>query len=161
MPRRRELKGVAAGIAQKFVSRYNDIGGYWALGKLYQHAIDASSNEVSIDILSATAEVSSSKLARVTGNYRDYLFTRIDRLGFDRDQISAARISVYFDVEPTLKQIRNKYTWGKPFLCQVSLVDDLSMCRDFEVRGWCGVHDPSREQCNARVESRWWMFWHR
>ena len=160
MPRRRELKGVAAAIAQKFVSRYNDIGGYWALGKLYKQATDASSHQISIDLLEATTDVSSPKLTNVAETYRDYLFTRLDGLGFAHDQVSAARISVYFNVEPTPRQMREIHTWGQPFLCRVSLVDDLSTSRDFEVRGWCGVHDPSKEQRSTRVKRRWWKFWH-
>ena len=33
MGRRKELKGICNDLLDSFVSRYNDIGGYWALGK--------------------------------------------------------------------------------------------------------------------------------
>lgn len=38
MPRRSELNGVASDIVRSFVSRNNDLRGYWALGMLCVYA---------------------------------------------------------------------------------------------------------------------------
>ena len=51
MPRRKEIKGIAAGFVSHFISRINDINGYWAMGILHKYALNNLSTSVEIDVL--------------------------------------------------------------------------------------------------------------
>ena len=51
MPRRRELKGVAYGMAGKFVSRNTDLDGYWAIGVMYRSANDNGTDRFVLNLL--------------------------------------------------------------------------------------------------------------
>lgn len=48
-----------------------------------------------------------------------------------------AYIELRFKVDPTPKQMTGWKTWGDPFLCRTSLVDDRGRTRSFSVRVWC------------------------
>ena len=50
MPRRKELRSVVYGICDHFISRYNEINGYWALGYIYKEANLQHINNISFDI---------------------------------------------------------------------------------------------------------------
>ena len=50
MPRRRELKDLAAGIALKFISRNNDLRGYWALGILFKDLSEIGATCLSLNL---------------------------------------------------------------------------------------------------------------
>ena len=159
MPRRRELNGVAAGIAQKFVSRYTDLDGYWALGVLYAAAVHAQFKTLTLDLLAGSSHPNLASSRELAESFHDYLYEQIAKRGFDDSQVANAIIEISFDLEPTSEQLRDKNTWGEPFLCRVILTDDLVKTHTYEVRGWCGRHDPSKELQSTRGKRAWWRFW--
>lgn len=46
MARRKELQGVCNDLLDNFVSRYNDLDGYWVLGKFQRYLTDEKANEL-------------------------------------------------------------------------------------------------------------------
>ena len=50
----RQLRGVAAGIAESFLSRNNDVNGYWALGKLLRLYLRERLDAIQLDLVSGT-----------------------------------------------------------------------------------------------------------
>lgn len=56
MPRRRELRAIAAGFLQQFVSRFNDVRGYWALGAFYKSAGDADATGSGLSLFTGESE---------------------------------------------------------------------------------------------------------
>ncbi len=51
MARRKELKGVCNDLIDSFASRYNDLDGYWALGKFQAYLQSASVDFLKFDLL--------------------------------------------------------------------------------------------------------------
>ena len=156
MPRRRELNGVAAGFLQKFVSRNNCIDGYWALGIFYKIASDSHVDNFRLNLFEGNSEPKCTYSQTLSQAYIADILHRIEQRGFSREQLCDAFVELRFDVEPTPKQMTAWKTWGDPFLSRLSLVDDLGKIRSYAVRGWCGVHDPSRERQNIHPNSRGW-----
>ena len=143
------MRGVAAGAAQKFISRYNDIRGYWALGILYKAAVDADADSLVLNLRSGISEPSFPESKALAAHYYNYILEQLLARGFSESHVTDAYIELGFNVAPTPRQ-RVQWTWGEPFLCRVCIVDDLERTRSFAVRGWCGVHDPKREHRSAR-----------
>ena len=143
------MRGVAAGAAQKFISRYNDIRGYWALGILYKAAVDADTDTLVLNLISGVSAPHFPESNALAAYYYNYILERLLARGFSVSQLTDAYVELGFNVAPTPRQ-RVQWTWGEPFLCRVCIVDDLGRTRSFAVRGWCGVHDPSREHRSAR-----------
>lgn len=50
MPRRKQFKGICHDILDSFVSRYNDLDGYWALGQYATFLKDCGQSELQIQL---------------------------------------------------------------------------------------------------------------
>lgn len=150
MPRRKELKGIAFGIASSFSSRNNDVDGYWALGVLYKLAAEAGSYCFSLNLKDGESAPAFLFSRRIADPYCAFLGEQLEKKGFAWGHVASAIIAVDFNVSPTKKQIMFKSTWGEPFVCRVHLTDDLNRVWSSEFRGWCGIHDPVREHRSTR-----------
>jgi hypothetical protein len=73
MPRRKAFQDAARGLLGAFVSRNNDVGGYWAIGKLYAHARRSRSPEVRIDLIESTIAPPSAEFADLIAHHRQML----------------------------------------------------------------------------------------
>lgn len=146
MARRRDIKGIAGGIAGKFASRYNEIGGYWTLGILYA-ATQTSTKTFELDLLSGESTPATTFSRRLAEPYRLFLDEQLIRCGLNLTHIDKAVVKVEFDIEPP--RFKRPTTWGEPYVCRTHLTDDLGVVRSGEFRGWCGPHNPNREACSA------------
>lgn len=149
MPRRKELKNIAFGIAGRFASRNNDIDGYWALGVLYSVASAAGTDAVHLDLVSETAEPSFQHAARLFSQFRQYLQGRLESVDLE-GYVVTATIDIEFNVEAQWKSPFGRTTWGDPFHCCVTLTDDLGKNHKGTARGWCGPHAAARERRSNR-----------
>lgn len=150
MPKRKLLKGLACGIASRFVSRNNDIDGYWALGVLYAAATAADSKSVHLDLLNRTSAPSFRHSTKVLAEFNDYLDGSLSKLGL-AGYVFSGTIDLEFDSDRLPPSARGrKSTWGEPFACYVTLIDDLGRSRTGVKFGYCGQHDPVRERRSIR-----------
>ena len=115
MTKNRDLKGIACGVAENFISRNNDFSGYWAIGMLYKGAIEHHTALIELDLITAQAKPGTSVSIAVASHYSTYITKRLAGL-----QILAARITLEFgtfgnSVQPWAP------SYGDPFVCTVSL----------------------------------------
>ena len=150
MPRRKQLKSIAYGIASSFGSRNNDVDGYWALGLFYKVAIESGSSNFSLNLISCESIPDFKYSKRIASYYFSSLLKQMEAIGFVEVQVVDAIIDIEFNTNPTKKQIMHKSTWGEPFVCKVTLVDDNSKEWHAEYREWCGQHNPEREGRSTR-----------
>lgn len=150
MPRRKELKGIASGIASRFASRNNDVDGYWAMGILYKLAYERDGNQFVLNLMTNESSPPFKHAQKVAEPFFDFLQRQLLKKGFEEHQITKAIIELEFNVAPTKRQIIYKQTWGEPFVCRVSITDDLNKKHVYEERGWCGLHDPHKEHRSIR-----------
>jgi len=148
MPRRRTLKGVAVNFLGWFVSRNNDLDGYWALGKFSSYVANSSPHLLELDFLSGRS-VPDIPLAReVSATYREELFRLVDRVGLKHENVAHAGISLQFNAK--LEKMTIPDTYGSPFIATAIIVDDLGRRHVAKRRGWCAPHNPLRELRSAR-----------
>jgi hypothetical protein len=152
MASRKELKGIAAGIAGKFVSRNNDIDGYWAMGILYEMTSEGNASKFTLDILSGQSTPKCKYSKTIAEPIVEYLHREIEKRGWDVRLVIEATVEVNFDDQT---EERNygfyKDTWGEPYLCRVVIKDKETKMYTFEVKGWCGRHDPKKERRSERI----------
>jgi len=153
MPRRKELLGIAAGVAQSFISRNNDVDGYWAMGILYTAVVRQKTNTFELNLLSgeSTPEFKYSK--KIAEANRQNLKKQLANLVFEEYQVTEANLLLEFDTRSVDQPSLNKTTWGEPFLCRVTIIDDLKKKHSFEARGWCGRHCSVKERRSTRSHS--------
>jgi hypothetical protein len=80
MPRKRRLEGVVANILGSFVSRNNDVGGYWAIGKLYEHARQHQTQNVLVDLVTREILPPSSDFGSMLAKYSSLFAEHLVRI---------------------------------------------------------------------------------
>lgn len=151
MPKRKELKDVAAGIAASFVSRNNDINGYWGMGILYKNADEVKTNNVQLDLCSLKSKPRAINASSAIRQYHDFLVKQLQSRGYEKENVKKAIIELEFQQPPTEQEKLLKNIWGDPFLCKVIITDDLDKEHIFKTRSCCWKHDPKRESRSARI----------
>lgn len=140
MPRRRELRGVALGVLGSFVSRYNDVGGYWGLGQLCslakRHGVDC----VEVDILGKAIHPAEDPFRPMLENYARRLERQMTGRRLPMDWLSSAIIRVRFGARDAV-QLFETAPAGDPFVCGVHLVDDTQTLREAVTLGRCWSTD--------------------
>ncbi len=145
MPRRKELRGAAFGLLGSFVSRNNDVSGYWALGKLYKHAVKANASTVCIDLLDLTIAPPNDDFAAMALHFQQRLGAQLKARDLPADWVRAATVCVKFG------RARSPDALGDVFNCIVVITDDEGRKRHAIANGTCWMHDPAREQRSARI----------
>jgi hypothetical protein len=143
MARRRELKGIAGGIAMHCASRNNDISGYWALGIIYKIATGHGVPIISIDI--ASAKNLCAELAEFRRLFRErYHFSSLRLYQF------ISNIVVDFKFEPySVSEHRGQTARAT---CTVHIIDDLGKARSASAVTFCRAHAPRLEARSARSQ---------
>lgn len=145
MSRNGRLKNIATGLCGSFASRNNDLGGYWAIGKLRLLTEQYSQSAVSLNVLTGAIQPPSSEFAQPLADYHCLLQKLASRSGIRPEEITAAIISVDFLPHPWPRASYYKQQWGEQFLLTVTVCADGiadGICRH---AGYCRPHDPDRE----------------
>lgn len=150
MSRRRQLKGTAAGVLSSFVSRNNDIGGYWGLGVIYAELATLPSAGCQLDLLTSESVPGFSQAEKVATAYRQHLFRLVEKTGLNANQITNASIGLMFNLAEPVNRQAGKASRGEPFRCQMSITDDLGTVWQYCIEGWCRKHNPRKEQRSVR-----------
>lgn len=147
MPRRRDLRGAAAGLLGAFMSRNNDVGGYWALGKLYSHARTSNVLEVRIDLVSSIIDPPDAEFDDMLGRFQRTLVDQLAARSLPREWLMEANVSLTFygEESPT--------GHAETFACSVTLTDDLGRAHQAQGGGACWIHNPAWERKSTRAPS--------
>src|SRR5260370_14628887 len=145
MPIRRDFRGAAFGLLGAFVSRNNDVGGYWALGKLYEHARASNAREIRVDLVRSVITPASPEFSDMVRHFRQMLANQLAVRRLPNEWLRDADVRVKFSRE---KSADNS---GDAFECLVILTDDLGHMHKAQGSGACSVHDPAKERKSTRA----------
>jgi hypothetical protein len=139
------LKGIAYGLLSTFVSRNNDIDGYWGLGVLRLFAETHGMRMIALDLLGPEPTLSVGSPVQIAERiYHKWLVTTLERSRIDRSIVAHANISIRFTTfEEFPKVVRD--TRGEPYECTVTIV--RADGRQYSARkvGVCAPHDPRKD----------------
>ncbi len=96
MTRRRELNGIAGNLPGSFVSRNNDVAGYWAIGKLCALALQTANGAISIELLNKRLTPPSPELEPMLDQYKARLVSSLEKRSFSLDLVIAAEVLIAF-----------------------------------------------------------------
>jgi len=146
MPAKKRLTNIANGLCGSFVSRNNDLDGYWAIGKLRSLAEQHGQSMVVLDLLTSSAQPSSAQCSDVFERYCRLLATLAERSRIPFTDITAARIVLDFAPSPWPRASYYKLQWGDQFTVTVTIEAHgraVGMARD---TGYCRPHDAARKK---------------
>jgi hypothetical protein len=151
MTRRRELSGISGGLVNSFVSRNNDVGGYWAIGKLCSHSLQTGETELSMDLLTKRISPPNPEFGPMLGKYAARLVASLKKQQFSLQIITAADVRLSFDAQLGPDPMRPSVTGYFPFRCTVTLTDDFGRSHVGRLSGVVLPHDPRRETKSTRA----------
>jgi hypothetical protein len=150
MPRRRKINGIVEGLLGSFVSRNNDIGGYWAIGKLYEHARNNQVQNIIINLATGEIQPDGLEFCPMVQEYSARLTDRLAYFATSKESITVARITLAFDAAVIDSRPPSSLP-GQPFRCTVEVVDKLGREYAASHLGVARPHNPLNEAKSARV----------
>jgi hypothetical protein len=151
MPRRRELNGIAGNLLGSFVSRNNDVAGYWAIGKLCVLASLTVNGEVSIELAPKRLSPHSPEFNPMLDHYAARLVSSLEKRSFPVQLVTAAEVLIAFGVSFKPDPLMSRPRGTVPFRCTVTLTDDLKRRHVAQHSGEVWPHDHRRESKSGRV----------
>ena len=100
MPRRKELKAAAYGVLGSLISRNNDVGGYWGLGKPDLHALRRGELTVEVDLIARRLTPSGEEFLGMVARYSDMFLEQMRGRGLPSAWVVRANLGVTFKVKP-------------------------------------------------------------
>ncbi len=120
--RKSQLNNLAAGLCSTFISRNNDIAGYWGPGSIYQFAKENDVSVVVFDLMGMTVTPQTKKFESVLHQYALWLKNRSTQT-CDEVDIQSASVSVAFNVPTPNTGKIYRQTYGDLFMVQVCISD--------------------------------------
>ena len=150
MPRHRELKAVAHNMLESFLRRYNEVEGYWGLGKLYRHALRHQVLSVEINLLERCIAPDYPEFRAMVFHFSDRLTWQLERGHLPLNWVQKAGLTVRFNV-PVQRGHAVSVGRGKPFEARLEIEDDRGKIHAAQRLGWCAPHDPTLEHRSGRA----------
>ena len=120
------------------------------MGLLYRRTLEASSNEISFNLVGVGAEVHDLSLdTALLAKYREMLAKLMSRRSLPASWIKAANITVHFEYAGNVGRVLAKLE--RPYLAQLSLTTDLGKNLSVTRIGACWPHESWREYRSGRA----------
>jgi hypothetical protein len=145
MAQRRELKNIASGVLCSFISRNNDVGGYWGIGKLCLLAQDNATTSVKLDLLTKRVLPESEEFSKLLLGYHFFLGRHLAARNIPSSWVASAIIELDFAPEEQPEKQVPIITWGKLFKLSVSILDDINKKHVVSTYSYCAPHSSSKE----------------
>ena len=152
MSRRKQLQGLANDFCHSFISRNNNICGYWGIGVLYRYAKLCGSLEMTLSLTSQGIDPIDAVPNAIIHQYQEQLYEMLERQKIQREWVKDCTIRLEFD-SSTPPTTRFGEALGDPFLCEVVTVDDNGRKRSAVRMQYCRPHDPRRERRSNRAKT--------
>lgn len=137
---RKRMKCIVSGLLHSFSSRRNDVGGYWGLGVIYNDIIVKGESTIFFDLLSGASTPEVSYSHEICEPYREWVFDQLSQNGLSMENIHDVFIELKFNVLIPRKDRPFKNCRGEPYICTVTIVDDLAKEHRLTVQGWVAAY---------------------
>lgn len=140
---RRKIKFVADGILNSFISRNNDVDGYWGIGQLYTLMLQSNNMQIVINVKEKTIIPYDAVFNNMILFYHEKFFSTLKRCEISENRITSAKIILNGHLNE--KQISLGLTAPHRMECEFQITDELGIMRRVSKNVWCRAHDPKKE----------------
>jgi len=144
MPSSRALKGIANGLVETFVSRNNDVSGYWGIGQIQRELEGHPDAVVELDLLHGKATPDGPIARELVACYSTYLSESLARDGFNPSAVTTAKVLVEFGSAEGARTADYGSTWSA-FSCKAVLESRSGKVFSAVRAGSSRPHDSKRE----------------
>jgi hypothetical protein len=136
MPRRKQFRGICHDILESFVSRYNDLDGYWALGQYVAFLMARGEDRVVFHLQDGSTVPEDARFTASAPYYRRAIARLMDANAMPRSWLADA--SITFSI-----------TGSSKALCSIEIVSDLGRNYRSDLIVDVRPHDALREYRRA------------
>ena len=152
MQKRKVIENYAEGFISSFISRYNDIDGYWGMGKLYNHARQNQTSVITINLLAKVMIPAGTKFETSMNSWSEAIKYRFGEPRFSKNWLANAIIMVEFrKYSPDKKQNHRIGRDTDPAICNLNIEDILGNSYHASRTFACRPHDPLSELRSTRT----------
>jgi len=125
MQKRKVIENYIQGFLGSFISRYNDIDGYWAFGKLYAHAIESQCLIITIDLISEVMHPTNTEFKNNVRHWSEATKYKFGSQFFSQNWLSSAIITIKFNRYESSKNSTRKMIKlnNPPFQVTINIVN--------------------------------------
>lgn len=146
MGRRTEIKGSLFGLLGLFIGRNNDLGGYWAMGKINRFMRREGLSQLHFDLQNYGVEQEDIEMKILGRRFSIYLANRLQAQDLT---LQAAHLRLTFFPDSPQKPL---YAPGPDrFDCSLQVVNDLGREFSGQLQVWCRQHNPNTELKSGRL----------
>lgn len=150
MATRRSFKCIGLGVLGSFVSRNNDVDGYWALGKICSLLLANNTSKASVDLINKVIDPASAEFDSMLKQYSEKLYTIMSKFGFEKETAIRAEIQLTLspaDQYPLAYPTTDKYCLES----KISITDDRGRIYTMKSTPTCNPYDPAIHFRSGRV----------
>ena len=149
MARRSELQGIANALNESFVSRNNDVNGYWAMGQLKSLATDTRTTSMHFYLTHLEKETHCALYNDIVCRYAKLLARLLRQQQLHDAWISEAFILITFELNTADHRQYHITAQGEPFQSHCQLLDDMGRHYSSTLYGQCFPHSTAHELRSA------------
>lgn len=143
MAKRKQFKNIANGILTSFISRNNDVCGYWGIGKLYALMVKSECFSIEIDLINKTISPKDEEFSYRVSEYSKYLFKRMLIHKIQDDFLKESKIQIIGSPNEPILSLGK--TAPHKMICKIVIIDNLNKEYKLEKNVWCRKHNPKSE----------------
>ncbi|CAL2057871.1 hypothetical protein [Tenacibaculum sp. 190524A05c] len=137
--KRNKIKNIANGILNSFISRNNDIGGYWGIGKLYYLMLKNESNTIEINLIEQIINPEGGEFNIMVSNYSNLFFEKMKEKNIDKKVIKELKIILKSSINLNEPYLLNKID------CSIYFMDISDNEFSLDKSVMCRKHNPKLE----------------
>lgn len=92
MSRKSNIKNILNGLLCSFITRNNDVNGYWGIGKLYSLMLNKKTNRLEIDLINKTIIPFDDEFIFRISEYSEMLYNKLKLKQIDPSYLKSAKI---------------------------------------------------------------------
>ena len=144
MAANKELHGILNDVLSSFVSRNNNLDGYWAIGKLHALSVSQEGFDISLDLVKTRAASSHQDIETVRETYHTLLVRLVKNREFSERVFVLVVITLMFDASVDSPNASSNVSKSK-FLASIVAMDTHGGWYKHSISGWSRPHNPQLE----------------
>ncbi|WP_422106837.1 hypothetical protein [Winogradskyella sp.] len=136
---KQKLKNIAQGLLSSFLSRNNDVNGYWGIGKIYALMLQKNTNGVVIDLIEKTIVPNSDEFIYRISKYSEKLMNQLRAQSMDEAFLKSAKLNL------ACSDLNLNRFYLNTLICKLVITDKNNRNHIVKKEVLCRKHNPKSE----------------
>lgn len=145
MSRKSNIKNILNGLLCSFITRNNDVNGYWGIGKLYSLMLNKKTNRVEIDLINKTIIPFDDEFIFRISEYSEMLLNKLKLNEIDLNYLKSAKIVL------TCRDLNVEKRKLNTIYCKITFIDKNNKEYKQITGTMCRKHNPKSESKSGRT----------